>query len=71
MLRAFLGPAEDGNTVSMTVVTTMWDTVCTERTRQRAESNFAQLSDEIFKAFKYPYSKGYRTRNLTQDLNRI
>ncbi|KAF9033825.1 hypothetical protein BJ165DRAFT_749145 [Panaeolus papilionaceus] len=51
MLRAFLGPAEDGNTVSMTVVTTMWDTVCTERTRQRAESNFAQLSDEIFKEF--------------------
>ncbi|KAF9054912.1 hypothetical protein BJ165DRAFT_1400048 [Panaeolus papilionaceus] len=45
MLKALLILEED--TESMIFVTTMWDTLHNERTRQRAESNFTQLRDEI------------------------
>ncbi|KAF9032553.1 hypothetical protein BJ165DRAFT_769234 [Panaeolus papilionaceus] len=41
----------DGSPASLIVITTMWDTVHSERTRQRAESNFAQLRDETLKEF--------------------
>ncbi|KAF9032556.1 hypothetical protein BJ165DRAFT_1534973 [Panaeolus papilionaceus] len=36
---------------SLIVTTTMWDTVHNEQTRNRAESNFAQLRDETLKEF--------------------
>lgn len=40
-------------------VTTMWDILCTQQARQRAELNFIQLRDEIlevlaFSFFSYP-----------------
>ncbi|KAF9034262.1 hypothetical protein BJ165DRAFT_673169 [Panaeolus papilionaceus] len=35
----------------LVVITTMWDTVHNEWTRNRAESNFAQLRDETLKEF--------------------
>src|SRR4051794_19915656 len=40
-------------------VTTMWDVLCTQQARQRAELNFIQLRDEIlevlaFSFFSYP-----------------
>ncbi|KAF9036324.1 hypothetical protein BJ165DRAFT_1533162 [Panaeolus papilionaceus] len=49
MLRQFLG--SNNEVESVTFVTTMWDTVHNERTRTRAESNFAQLRDEVCKGF--------------------
>ncbi|KAF9035837.1 hypothetical protein BJ165DRAFT_635884 [Panaeolus papilionaceus] len=49
MLRQFLAP--NGEVPSVTFVTTMWDTLHNERTRTRAESNFAQLRDEVCKDF--------------------
>ncbi|KAF9037220.1 hypothetical protein BJ165DRAFT_1614746 [Panaeolus papilionaceus] len=36
---------------SITVVTTMWDCVCNENGRKRAESNFNQLQDDIWKRY--------------------
>ncbi|KAF9034273.1 hypothetical protein BJ165DRAFT_1534101 [Panaeolus papilionaceus] len=41
--------------ISLIIVTTMWDTVHNQRTRNRAESNFTQLRDEISQGFvRYP-----------------
>ncbi|KAF9034256.1 hypothetical protein BJ165DRAFT_672798 [Panaeolus papilionaceus] len=42
---------EDSRSCSLIVITTMWDTVHTERTQNRAESNFAQLQDETLTEF--------------------
>ncbi|KAF9032559.1 hypothetical protein BJ165DRAFT_1534975 [Panaeolus papilionaceus] len=36
---------------SLIIITTMWDTVHNKQTRNRAESNFVQLKDEILKEF--------------------
>ncbi|KAF9037222.1 P-loop containing nucleoside triphosphate hydrolase protein [Panaeolus papilionaceus] len=36
---------------SITVVSTMWDCVCNDTGRKRAESNFIQLRDEIWKEY--------------------
>ncbi|KAF9044913.1 hypothetical protein BJ165DRAFT_1611159 [Panaeolus papilionaceus] len=47
MLKESLG----GNPVAVTVTTTMWDTLHSERTCIRAEKTFEQLRDEVFKGF--------------------
>ncbi|KAF9047922.1 hypothetical protein BJ165DRAFT_1610576 [Panaeolus papilionaceus] len=49
MLQQFLGSY--GDCESVTFVTTMWDTLHNEHIQQRAESNFAQLRDEVCKDF--------------------
>ncbi|KAF9049175.1 P-loop containing nucleoside triphosphate hydrolase protein [Panaeolus papilionaceus] len=49
MLKALLTP--NGNPGAVIFVTTMWDTLCNERLQTRAESNFAQLRDEMCKGF--------------------
>ncbi|KAF9054909.1 P-loop containing nucleoside triphosphate hydrolase protein [Panaeolus papilionaceus] len=48
MLREFLNPIYPGNFLCLT---TMWDTLSNERMKQRAEYNFAQLRDGVFKTF--------------------
>jgi len=61
---------------SLIVITTMWDTVHSERTRNRAESNFAQLKDETLKviveifmlSFLYYLLTLYRSSLLVQAL---
>ncbi|KAF9044901.1 hypothetical protein BJ165DRAFT_1540581 [Panaeolus papilionaceus] len=40
-----------GKTFSVTVTTTMWDTLHSERTRSRAEKTSEQLKAEVFKGF--------------------
>ncbi|KAF9034260.1 hypothetical protein BJ165DRAFT_1534086 [Panaeolus papilionaceus] len=40
-----------GYYASLVIITTMWDTVHNKQTRNRAESNFAQLRDETLKEF--------------------
>ncbi|KAF9037223.1 P-loop containing nucleoside triphosphate hydrolase protein [Panaeolus papilionaceus] len=47
MLKQLLAPSRDLGAVIF--VTTMWDTLHNERTQKRAESNFAQLRDEVCK----------------------
>ncbi|KAF9031048.1 hypothetical protein BJ165DRAFT_1411261 [Panaeolus papilionaceus] len=47
MLKESLGET----TGSVTVTTTMWDTLHSERTRSRAEKTFEQLKDQVFKEF--------------------
>ncbi|KAF9047919.1 P-loop containing nucleoside triphosphate hydrolase protein [Panaeolus papilionaceus] len=49
MLKQFLAPTGGRDLESVKFVTTMWDTLHNEDTRMRAESNFAQLRDEVFK----------------------
>ncbi|KAF9035564.1 hypothetical protein BJ165DRAFT_1562331 [Panaeolus papilionaceus] len=49
MLRQYLEPRNDIK--SVTFVTTMWDKVHSKRTKERAESNFAQLRDDVCKEF--------------------
>ncbi|KAF9033875.1 hypothetical protein BJ165DRAFT_1534433 [Panaeolus papilionaceus] len=49
MLKQFLAPG--GGVSCVTFVTTMWDRLHNERTRTRAELNFAQLRDEVCEAF--------------------
>ncbi|KAF9031305.1 hypothetical protein BJ165DRAFT_1535452 [Panaeolus papilionaceus] len=46
MLKQFL-VAPQGNIVPVTFVTTMWDTLHNEQIRHRAESNYAQMRDEV------------------------
>ncbi|KAF9034903.1 hypothetical protein BJ165DRAFT_1533919 [Panaeolus papilionaceus] len=45
---ALTGPQSAGN---ITVVSTMWDSIWNENTRRRAEGNFSQLRDEIWKNY--------------------
>ncbi|KAF9032632.1 P-loop containing nucleoside triphosphate hydrolase protein [Panaeolus papilionaceus] len=49
MLKQFLEPNRGLD--SVTFVTTVWDTLHNEHAQMRAESNFAQLRDQICKAF--------------------
>ncbi|KAF9037959.1 hypothetical protein BJ165DRAFT_1531865 [Panaeolus papilionaceus] len=49
MLKQLLAPRSDMDLVAF--VTTMWDTLHNEHTQKRAESNFAQLRNEVFKNF--------------------
>ncbi|KAF9039821.1 hypothetical protein BJ165DRAFT_340808 [Panaeolus papilionaceus] len=45
---ALAGPKSAGN---ITVISTMWDLIWNENTRRRAEGNFSQLQDEIWKNY--------------------
>ncbi|KAF9049179.1 hypothetical protein BJ165DRAFT_1526542 [Panaeolus papilionaceus] len=61
MIKAFLRPTSDLSSVQF--VTTMWDTLHNERMLERAESNFAQLRDEILKEFTTGEAKITRFEN--------
>ncbi|PPR03133.1 hypothetical protein CVT24_008486 [Panaeolus cyanescens] len=39
----------NGQEATLTIVTTMWDQVCSKRLQKRAEDNFAYLRDSLFK----------------------
>ncbi|KAF9031035.1 hypothetical protein BJ165DRAFT_1535527 [Panaeolus papilionaceus] len=43
-----------GKTFSVNIITTMWDTLHSEQTRNRAENTFEQLRDQVFKEFFGP-----------------
>ncbi|KAF9033865.1 hypothetical protein BJ165DRAFT_1598696 [Panaeolus papilionaceus] len=49
MLTAMYEPSK--YSFPLTIVTTMWNTLYTERSHQRAEENYAQLRDDIWKAW--------------------
>ncbi|KAF9033877.1 hypothetical protein BJ165DRAFT_751075 [Panaeolus papilionaceus] len=49
-----------------TIVTTMWNTVYTEHAHQRAEKNYAQLRDDIFKEFSEMGAKTVRFTNTRE-----
>ncbi|PPQ68879.1 hypothetical protein CVT24_007688 [Panaeolus cyanescens] len=53
MLKSFIKASSSSvdltNNGSLTVVTTMWDNVWNDRTEQRAEKNYTQLKDVVFK----------------------
>ncbi|KAF9033849.1 hypothetical protein BJ165DRAFT_750160 [Panaeolus papilionaceus] len=49
-----------------TIVTTMWNTVYTEHAHQRAEQNYAQLRDDIFKEFSEMGAKTVRFTNTRE-----
>ncbi|PPR03135.1 hypothetical protein CVT24_008488 [Panaeolus cyanescens] len=48
MMKALI-TREKYNEGTLTIVTTMWDQVCNGRLRQRADDNFAYLSENVFK----------------------
>ncbi|PPQ68878.1 hypothetical protein CVT24_007687 [Panaeolus cyanescens] len=57
------------NEGSVTIITTMWDQVWCERVGQRAESNYTQLKDHVWKVFGSFLSNNLSLANLpTQEM---
>ncbi|PPR06521.1 hypothetical protein CVT24_001440 [Panaeolus cyanescens] len=50
----------------MMVITTMWDTICTPQALQRAESNFIQIQNEVWKDFIQTNAQFHKFHNTQE-----